>query len=412
MSFCKQTETDLALFGGQPLFAEALHVGRPQTPQPKALLASLGQVLESGWLSNQGPQVQAFEQAICAYLDVPHCILTANGTLALMLMFRALGISGEVIVPSFTFPATVHALEWQGLQPVFCDIDPESHTLSATAVAQLISPRTSAILGVHVWGRACEIDALQQLADQNSLVLMFDAAHAFGCSYKDRLLGGFGAAEMLSFHATKFLHSLEGGAIVTRSEPLAQELRRLRNFGYQDGQVTGPGINAKLNEMSAAVGLHNLSAISELIEANTLRYTLYRQLLARIPGLKLCDLSAQSRQNFQYVVIEVLPEYGLSRDQLLELLTAENILTRRYFDPPCHQLPTYHKAFSAAGRQLPVTDRVASRVLVLPTGLQLASDQIETICALLDFLQQQAPSLQRSASAPETSSPGFPGPVD
>ena len=200
---------DLACFGGPPAFADELHVGRPNIGDRQKLAKRLDDILERRWLTNDGDYVKEFEARIAELARVKHCVVTCNATIALEIMIRALQLSGEVIVPSFTFIATAHALQSQNITPVFCDIDPQTHTLDPTKVEQLITERTTAILAVHLWGRPCEVDALAEIARRHRLKLLFDSAHAFGCSYQGRMIGSFGDAEVFSFHATKFVNSLD-----------------------------------------------------------------------------------------------------------------------------------------------------------------------------------------------------------
>jgi dTDP-4-amino-4,6-dideoxygalactose transaminase len=222
----------LAIFGHAPAFESPLHVGRPNLPDKPAILARIEVALDAGWLTNAGPLVAAFERRVAAETGVRHCIATCNGTAALELAVRALDLVGEVIVPAYTFIATAHALAWLRLRPVFCDVDATTHTLDVDRVAQAIGPQTSAILGVHLWGRACDVSSLTALAHERGLPILFDAAHAFGCTYQGRPIGSFGTCEVFSFHATKFVHSGEGGAITTNDDRFAERLRLLRNFGF------------------------------------------------------------------------------------------------------------------------------------------------------------------------------------
>src|SRR5690606_11646345 len=218
----------LALRGGFPEFAEPLHVGRPNQGDRATLMRRIEGVLDRNWLTNDGPLVEELEQRIAADLGVRHCVAMCNGTIALEIAIRAAGLTGEVIVPSFTFVATAHALQWQGITPVFCDVEPFTHTIDPARVEELITPRTSGIVGVHVWGRACAVDELTAIAHRNNLALLFDAAHAFGCTYRQQRLGSFGDAEVFSFHATKFMNSCEGGAITTNDDAFAEKVRLMR----------------------------------------------------------------------------------------------------------------------------------------------------------------------------------------
>src|SRR5438105_9047068 len=211
----KSTLETLALFGGSPAFTEKLHVGRPNVGDRARLLERVNDILDRRWFTNQGPYVAEFEGRIAELVGAKHCIACCNATIALELVIRALGLKGEVIVPSFTFVATAHALQWQEITPVFADIDSKTHLMDPASVQRLITPRTTGIIGVHTWGQRCDVDRLQTIADDHELQLIFDAAHAFGCAYRGRKIGGFGKAEVFSFHATKFVNSLEGGAVVT-----------------------------------------------------------------------------------------------------------------------------------------------------------------------------------------------------
>ena len=226
-------KADLAIHGATPAFAEPLHVGRPNIVDRDAFLARVAQVLDNQWLTNNGPLVQEFEARIAAHLGVKHCVAMCNGTIALEIAIRALGLTGEVIVPSWTFVATAHALYWQGITPVFADIDPDTHNLDPDAVRRMITPRTSGIIGVHLWGRAAPVEALQAIADEHGLKLMFDAAHAFGSTHRGQSIGRFGACEVFSFHATKSFNTMEGGAVTTNDDALAETLRLMRNFGFK-----------------------------------------------------------------------------------------------------------------------------------------------------------------------------------
>ena len=329
-----------------PLFAEPLHVGRPNLGDRDTLLSRFATALDRRWLTNNGPYVQAFEAELANYLGVRHCIAVSNATIGLQIAIRGLGLSGEVIVPSLTFPATVHALAWQGLRPVFGDVDPATHNLDPAHVERLIGPETTGILGVHLWGNPCAIDALSEIADRRRLTLLFDAAHAFGCSHRGRMIGNFGRAEVFSFHATKFLSTGEGGAIATNDDELANELRRLRNFGIEGDQVAGIGINGKMNELAAAMGLTALESRDEFISRNHDNLAAYGAALANVRGLELFVMPMCERHNRQYVVIDVEErETGMSRDEVLAALHAENVLAKRYFFPGCHRVEPYRSTY-------------------------------------------------------------------
>ena len=264
---------DLAINGSPPLFTEPLHVGRPNIGNHAVFLERARQILESQWLSNNGPMAQAFEREVARFLGVKHCVAMCNGTIALEIATRALEMHGEVIVPSYTFIATAHALQWQAITPIFADIDPVTHNLDPVAVRKMITPRTTGILGVHLWGRPAPVEALQEIADEHHLHLMYDASHGFGCSHGGQLLGNFGECEVFSFHATKFFNTFEGGAIVTNDDALAEKTRLMRNFGFVNyDHVIYPGTNGKLTEIAAAMGLTNLQELDRFVAVNWRNY--------------------------------------------------------------------------------------------------------------------------------------------
>jgi dTDP-4-amino-4,6-dideoxygalactose transaminase len=390
----------LAVFGNKPAFAEPLHVGRPNLPDKQAILERIAGALDRNWLTNGGPLVAEFERRVAAEIGVPHCIAVANGTIALELAIRALGLAGEVIVPAFTFIATAHALAWHGVTPVFCDVDPVTHTIDPRYAEQLVTPRTAGILGVHLWGQACDVDGLAELAARKKLTLFFDAAHAFGCTHRGRAIGGFGSCEIFSFHATKFVHCGEGGAITTDDDLLAERLRLLRNFGFAGyDRVTSIGTNGKMSELAAAVGLTSLDHMATIVAANRTNYDSYRRCLAPVSGLRLFPFDPREESNFQYVVVEVDERAaGLSRDELTAVLFAENVLARRYFFPGCHRMDPYRSSTGDEVPSLPVTEDLAERVLALPTGLQVNEAIVLRIADLLRTAIENAPAVRRRLS--------------
>ena len=377
--------------GHARLFSEKLHVGRPNLGNRERLLARFNGVLDRVWLTNDGPCVQEFEARIADYLGVAHCIAVSNATIGLQIAINALGLAGEVIVPSFTFPATVHALTWQGIRPVFCDVDPNTHNIDPAAIERLITPQTTGILAVHLWGNPCDAEVLAEIADRRGLMILYDAAHAFGCSRAGRMVGNFGDAEVFSFHATKFLGTGEGGAITTNDDELAKRIRRQRNFGLEGDQVVDLGINGKLNEFAAALGLTVLESIDEFLARNHENIAVYARSLAEARGLKLCTAATQDRRNQQYVVVEVDErDAGMSRDEILAALHAENVLAKRYFFPGCHRLPLYRSLHDVDRNPLPHTERLCDRLLQLPTGTGVSSADIARIGEFLCGLTSRA----------------------
>lgn len=381
----KRKLSSLACLGGVPAFDRELHVGCPNVGNRRRFYERLDDLLDRRWLTNGGCYVREFESRIAQLLGVRHCITVCNGTTGLQVALRALGLQGEVIVPSFTFVATVHALHWLGLKPVFCDVDAHTHNLDPRLVEQAITPRTSAILAVHLWGRPCDTVALHDIAARHGLKLLYDAAHAFGCSHRKHMIGAFGDVEVFSFHATKFINTFEGGAIVTNDDDLAAKLRQMSVFGLDDaGHNVSAGINAKMTEVAAAMGLTLLESMDELVGVNYANYKQYQAQLSAVPGLTLVTYDEDKAQNYQYVVVEVDETItGISRDHLLHVLRAENVLARRYFYPGCHRLEPYRTLFPRAGQRLPVTERLTDRIMSLPTGTAVTSEDISLICNIL-----------------------------
>lgn len=362
-----------------------LHVGRPNIGDRAALLARINGMLDRRWLSNDGPLTREFEQQIASLLGVKHAVALCNATVGLEIASKALGLTGEVIVPSYTFIATAHALHWQGIKPVFCDIDPATHNLDPARIEELITPQTTGIVGVHVWGRPCDTEAIESMARNHGLKVMYDASHAFGCSAGGKMIGGFGACEVFSFHATKFINSFEGGAVTTDDDDLAGKIRLMRNFGFKGfDNVIYPGVNGKMSEVCAAMGLTNLEAMDEIVAVNRRNYSAYLAHLADMPGLSVVGYDNAERNNYQYVAVEVDPEMcPSSRDEIVGALHAENVIARKYFWPGCHRMEPYRTIQPDAARNLPETERVAAKVIVLPTGQTVDEETVGEVCAII-----------------------------
>jgi dTDP-4-amino-4,6-dideoxygalactose transaminase len=395
----KNKVEELAVFTGQPTFPQPLHVGMPNVGNRDAFLERTKSIIERRWFTNDGPYVHEFERRIAEQTGVEHCVVTSSGTIGLQLVASALGLTGEVVLPSFTFIATAHAFRWQGLTPVFCDIDEETHNLDPSHVAELITDRTSAIVGVHVWGRPAYSEELTDLAERRGLRLLFDAAHALGCSHDARPIGGQGEAEVLSFHATKIVNTFEGGAILTSNGELAERLRRMRNFGFTDyDDVRDIGLNGKMSEISAAMGLTTLECLDDFVDANRRNYDQYVVELDEVPGLSVIPYDRTEQQNYQYVVIEIDPALcPVPRDTLMRILHAENVLARRYFYPGCHRMEPYRSL--APDLHLPITERVASRILIMPTGSGVTQDAVTTICQILSLVASDPEGLPSTPAA-------------
>ena len=387
---------DVALLGAKPAFAEMLLVGRPNMPDRAAFMGRIDRMFDSGRLTNRGPMLLEFEERVARIAGTRHCIATCNATVGLELAISALGMAGDVIVPSYTFVATVHALWRQGLRPVFCDINPKTHCLDPDSVEAAITSRTTGILAVHMWGNTCATHALEDIAQRHGLKLLFDAAHAFGCGTKKRAVGGYGDAEVFSFHATKCVHALEGGAIVTDDSDLAGRLRLMVNFGFSDEDtVKHLGTNGKMSEASAAMGLTSLEAMDAIIAHNRRNYAAYASGLQAIPGISLMSRRMNQQHNYHYIVTEIdAATAGLTRDELVAALRLENVVARRYFYPGCHRMQPYTGLFPQAGRTLPVTEEIARRVMVLPTGMQVSEAEVERLTSRIAAIVRQAPAVR------------------
>lgn len=388
----------MAIYGTPPAFAKPLHVGRPNMGSREIFMQYVNDIFDRRFLSNNGPLVQDFERRVANFLGVKHCVAMCNGTIALEIAIRALDLKGEVIVPSYTFIATAHALQWQEITPVFADIDPQTHNLDPKAVRRMITPRTTGILGVHLWGRACPVAELQAVAEEYGLKLLFDASHAFGCTHGSVPIGVFGECAVFSFHATKFFNTFEGGAVVTDNDDLAAKIRLMKNFGFSGyDNVIYPGTNGKMTEMAAAMGLANLGALDEFVAANRRNHMLYSQRLNAIEELSVLTYDGRERNNYQYVVVEVGERFPVSRDEIVRTLQAENVLARRYFWPGCHNMLPYRAFYPHAGMLLPNTATVADRVIVLPTGATIGESQIGTIADIFEILSSSTGTLKPSS---------------
>ena len=383
----KRVPSDLAILGGTPEFPIQLHVGQPNIGNRRKLHERLDDILDRRWLTNNGVYVQELERRVAALTRAKHCVAVCNGTTALEIAIRALELRGEVVVPSFTFVATAHALQWQQIAPVFCDIDPETHTLAPRRVAECITQRTTGIVATHTWGRLADVDELSRIARARGLRLLFDAAHAFACSRDGTMVGNFGDGEILSFHATKFFNTFEGGAIVTNNDELAGRARLMRNFGFAGyDNVVDIGINGKMCEVAAAMGLTSLEDLDSFIAINRRNYDAYRREIEGVPGCRMLRHGDAGRSNYQYVVVEIdAAAAGLTRDVLTQVLHAENVIARRYFYPGCHRMEPYRTLYPGAGSRLPETESLAQRVLVLPTGTAVSEESVAGVCHVIKF---------------------------
>ncbi len=368
-------------------FKEPQYVGRPNIGNSEHLFGRLKQILDNRWLTNNGPLVIEFEKKICELTSAHHCIATANGTLALELAIRAVGMQGEVLVPTFTFVATAHALAWQSIKPVFVDCEPHTTSMDLAHAQTMINEHTTGIIGVHIWGNCRQTDDLLKFAQHNNLKIIFDAAHAFACTHRGQKISDQGDASIFSFHATKFLNSFEGGAICTTDSDLSQRLRRMRNFGFAgEDDVEEMGTNAKMTEICAAMGLVNFESIDSFIDHNRNNYYCYRDLLKTIHGVDLIPYNETENNNYQYIIVVVDESIaGIDRKGLKKALLDYNVHARRYFYPGIHRM----KAYSPQA-PLPNAEDFSNRVLALPTGTSIGHAEICQIVRIIDKIVCQS----------------------
>ncbi len=388
-----------AVLGGDALFSSPVYVTRPRLPDRAALDRHIDTIYATGRLTNNGPLVRKLEARLAHKLDAGFCAAFCNGTVALQVALRALDLSGEVITTPFTFPATVNAIEWNGLSPVFCDIDPDTWNLDVTKVSELVTERTGAILPVHVFGNPCDVGQLDELSRRHGLRVIYDAAHAFAVRCNGRPIGGWGDLSILSFHATKLFHTCEGGAVIAAGDARAARVRLLRNFGIVgEEEVQGVGLNGKLSELHAAVGLEVLDHVDQEIAERGALDARYREMLSGLEGLRFQKIADGTEPNYAYFTVHIdEASFGLSRDEVHEALRAENIVSRKYFFPLCSANDSYRQLPSAQPARLPHAHRVANGVLCLPLYGDLPADDVEKICECLRDIRASAADIRRRA---------------
>jgi dTDP-4-amino-4,6-dideoxygalactose transaminase len=362
-------------------------VTQPALPPLEEFIPYLQQIWDNKWLTNNGPLHQQLENVLAEYLGVKYISLFANGTLALISALQALNIQGEVVTTPFSFVATSHSLWWNKITPVFVDIEPEYLNLDPNKIEAAITPRTTAIMPVHVYGNPCRVDEIQQMADKYHLKVIYDAAHTFGVKKNGISILNHGDLSVLSFHATKVYSTIEGGAIVCHTEEMKHHIDNLKNFGFRgETIVEEPGINAKLNEIQAAYGLLQLKYVDAFIAKRKEITGLYRKLLKNIPGIRLMnDMEAVSHAYPYFPVLIDETKFGMSRDELYERLKEHNILSRRYFYPLISEFEPYKHLPSAQKENLPVATKIARQVLCLPIYVDLREEDVELICSLIEL---------------------------
>jgi len=359
-----------------------IKVTQPLLPDLDDMDRMLEKIWESRQLSNNGEMVQRLEAELSRYLDAEAVSVFSNGTAALQIACRLLGLDGEVITTPFTFAATVNAIQWNHAVPVFCDIQEDTCNMDPRRIEPLITEKTSAILPVHVFGNPCDVDAIGDIADRHGLKVLYDAAHAFGVRYRGKSLASFGDVAMLSFHATKVFNTIEGGALVFSDPALKRKADELRNFGLcGDGDIREPGINGKMNEVQAAMGLLLLKKVGAEIERRKTITQLYAERLEDIPGVRLLHPARDVDYNYPYLIVRISEgEFGCSRDALYERLAERSIFTRKYFYPLCSNFSCYRRLSSSEKENLPVANRIADSVLALPLYGALSNPDVELIC--------------------------------
>lgn len=356
-------------------------VTQPFLPDLNEFIPYLEKIWDNRWLTNNGPFHQQLEAALCEYLGVEHVSLFNNATIALITALQALRISGQVITTPYSFVATSHSIIWNGLEPVFVDVDPKTFNIDPAKIEAAITPRTMAIMPVHCYSNPCDVEAIQKIADNYGLKVIYDAAHAFGIKYKGESLLKWGDLSILSFHATKVFNTFEGGAIISPDAKTKQRIDSLKNFGIANElTVTAPGINGKMSEVNAAFGLVQLKHIDKAMISRQAIDERYRAALANVKGISLYQHERRANSNFSYFPILVEGDYSLSRDELYEKLKENNILSRRYFYPLISNMPMYRGMQSAAITNLCQANQLSEKVLCLPIYDALSiSEQLSVI---------------------------------
>lgn len=359
-------------------------VTQPFLPELDEFIPYLEKIWDNKWLTNNGPFHQQLEKELCKYLGVEYISLFNNATIALITALQAMNISGEVITTPYSFVATSHSIIWNGLEPVFVDIDPITFNIDPAKIEAAITPRTTAIMPVHCYSNPCDVEAIQRIADNYGLKVIYDAAHAFGVHYKNESLLQWGDLSILSFHATKVFNTFEGGAIISHDAKTKQCIDRLKNFGIADElTVTVPGINGKMSEINAAFGLVQLKHIDKSIELRRTIDIYYREALSDIKGISIYQHNINANSNYSYFPILVEPDYPLTRDELYEKLKENNILSRRYFYPLISNMSMYMKVATAGIENLPCANIIADKVLCLPIFSELTLPELNSIIKVM-----------------------------
>jgi dTDP-4-amino-4,6-dideoxygalactose transaminase len=383
-----------ALLGNKPACESKINFVRPVLPVFDEVSEQVGKIFETGMLT-KGAHLLAFEEALAAHLRVKHAVAVSSCTAGLMLTYRALGLKGEVVVPSFTFMATVSALVWAGVRPVFADADPATANLDPSAAEAAITPETSALVAVHNFGNPCDVEALQRIAQRHNLRLIFDAAHGFGSLYQGAPLGPQGDASVFSLTPTKLVIAGEGGVVATDDAELARRVRMGREYGNKgnyDSEFSG--INARLPEFNALLGLQSLRALDAAVRQRNQIAAIYLEKLGQLRGIDFQKIGPGNRSSYCYFNITIAPEaFGLTRDELALALAAENIDTRKYYAPPVHRQSAYTRYVNSA-QALPDTDLLSETSLALPLWSDMQPHLALNICAAIERISRFAPEIK------------------
>ena len=365
--------------------SEKITVTSPLLPSLDEFIPYLQDIWDRKWLTNNGYYHQQLEEALCDYLKVPYLSLFTNGTLPLICALQALRITGEVITTPYSFVATTHSLWWNGIKPVFVDIDPETCNINPDKIEAAITPKTTAIMPVHVYGKPCDTVRIQEIADKYGLKVIYDAAHAFGVEMNGKSILEAGDMSTLSFHATKVYNTVEGGALVCQDAQTKKRIDYLKNFGFAgETTVIAPGINGKIDEIRSAYGLLNLKQVDTAIEARHQVAIKYREVLRTIKGIRVMEDIPGVRHNYSYFPIFVdAKEYGMTRDELYFKMKEHNVFGRRYFYPLISTFSTYRGLESANPENLPIATQMANRVICLPMHHALSENEVEYILQII-----------------------------
>lgn len=381
-----------SLLGGPAAFSKMLPVGQLYFPSWDRYEAAMRGIFERRYYTNHGPLVQQLEARLQETLGVKHAICVTNATIGLMMAVEALELSGKVVMPSFTFIASAQSLTWAGVEPVFCDVNPATHQIDLGKIDALLDEHVTGIMGVNLWGGACDPVALERFAQDRSLKLYFDSAHAFGCEVNGKNVAGFGELEVFSFHATKVLNATEGGCICTNDDVIAARLRNIRS-SYGSGKAV-PVVktsNGRMSEAQAAIALLSLDDFPQNQKNNQTLFRKYEEGLRDIPGLRLVPPAGVTLSNYQYAVCEVDENmFGLSRDQLIAVLKAENVNARRYFYPGVHRTVGFQSVTRKWADELPVTERLCASCIQFPIGAMVDGKAVDTICEIIDNSQRHS----------------------